>query len=127
MSCLWLFVQIESIQTATVSKWFSTILTQRPPIFKLYYNCTSIYILNVFLHEILLCIIPHINIIVFVFQAQMVYCMLSRVPAERPEASEITEAPLFQELEVPCRIRQRTRTYSASSAGRPTRQISSSN
>uniref|UniRef100_A0A8C2KHP6 PRKR-like endoplasmic reticulum kinase n=1 Tax=Cyprinus carpio TaxID=7962 RepID=A0A8C2KHP6_CYPCA len=57
----------------------------------------------------------------------MVYCMLSRVPAERPEASEITEAPLFQELEVPCRIRQRTRTYSASSAGRPTRQISSSN
>uniref|UniRef100_A0A8C2KFS9 non-specific serine/threonine protein kinase n=1 Tax=Cyprinus carpio TaxID=7962 RepID=A0A8C2KFS9_CYPCA len=58
---------------------------------------------------------------------KMVYCMLSRVPAERPEASEITEAPLFQELEVPCRIRQRTRTYSASSAGRPTRQISSSN
>ncbi|XP_042624638.1 eukaryotic translation initiation factor 2-alpha kinase 3-like isoform X1 [Cyprinus carpio] len=62
-----------------------------------------------------------------VLEAQMVYCMLSRVPAERPEASEITEAPLFQELEVPCRIRQRTRTYSASSAGRPTRQISSSN
>ncbi|XP_051503647.1 eukaryotic translation initiation factor 2-alpha kinase 3-like [Myxocyprinus asiaticus] len=60
-------------------------------------------------------------------EAQMVRCMLSRVPAERPEASEITEAPLFQELEVPCRIRQRTRTYSASSAGRPSRQISTSN
>ncbi|XP_005156642.3 eukaryotic translation initiation factor 2-alpha kinase 3 [Danio rerio] len=62
-----------------------------------------------------------------ILEAQMVRCMLSRVPAERPEASEITEAPLFQELEVPCRIRQRTRTYSASSAGRPSRQISSSN
>lgn len=62
-----------------------------------------------------------------VLEAQMVHCMLSRVPAERPEASEITEAPIFQELEVPCRIRQRTRTYSASSAGRPSRQISSSN
>ncbi|XP_059373825.1 eukaryotic translation initiation factor 2-alpha kinase 3-like isoform X2 [Carassius carassius] len=62
-----------------------------------------------------------------ILEAQMVYCMLSRVPAERPEASEITEAPLFQKLEVPCRIRQRTRTYSASSAGRPSRQISSSN
>ncbi|XP_057197657.1 eukaryotic translation initiation factor 2-alpha kinase 3 isoform X2 [Triplophysa rosa] len=62
-----------------------------------------------------------------VHEAQMIRCMLSRIPAERPEASEITEAPLFQELEVPCRIRQRTRTYSASSAGRPTRQISSSN
>lgn len=60
-------------------------------------------------------------------EAQMVRCMLSRVPSERPEASDITEAPLFQDLEVPCRIRQRTRTYSASSAGRPTRQISSSN
>uniref|UniRef100_A0A671MV08 non-specific serine/threonine protein kinase n=1 Tax=Sinocyclocheilus anshuiensis TaxID=1608454 RepID=A0A671MV08_9TELE len=62
-----------------------------------------------------------------VLEAQMVHCMLSRLPAGRPEASEITEAPLFQELEVPCRIRQRTRTYSASSAGRPSRQISSSN
>ncbi|XP_036429835.1 eukaryotic translation initiation factor 2-alpha kinase 3 [Colossoma macropomum] len=59
-------------------------------------------------------------------EAQMVRCMLSRVPAERPEASDITEAPLFQELEVPCRIRQRSRTYSASSTGRPSRQISSS-
>lgn len=62
----------------------------------------------------------------FVFQAQMVRSMLSRVPAERPEASEITETPLFQELEVPCRIRQRSRTYSTSSTGRPSRQMSGS-
>ncbi|KAM9476703.1 eukaryotic translation initiation factor 2-alpha kinase 3 [Clarias gariepinus] len=61
-----------------------------------------------------------------VLEAQMVRSMLSRVPAERPEASEITETPLFQELEVPCRIRQRSRTYSASSTGRPSRQISGS-
>ncbi|KAF7710592.1 eukaryotic translation initiation factor 2-alpha kinase 3 [Silurus meridionalis] len=61
-----------------------------------------------------------------VLEAQMVRSMLSLVPAERPEASEITETPLFQELEVPCRIRQRTRTYSSSSTGRPSRQISSS-
>ncbi|KAG9275196.1 eukaryotic translation initiation factor 2-alpha kinase 3 [Astyanax mexicanus] len=60
-------------------------------------------------------------------EAQMVRCMLSPVPAERPEASEITEAPLFQELEMPCRIRQRSRTYSSSSTGRPSRQISNSN
>ncbi|XP_062852125.1 eukaryotic translation initiation factor 2-alpha kinase 3 [Trichomycterus rosablanca] len=60
-------------------------------------------------------------------EAQMVRSMLSPVPAERPEASEITETPLFQELEVPCRMRQRSRTYSASSTGRPSRQISNSN
>ncbi|TSW48763.1 Eukaryotic translation initiation factor 2-alpha kinase 3 [Bagarius yarrelli] len=59
-------------------------------------------------------------------EAQMVRSMLSPVPAERPEASEITEMPLFQELEMPCRIRQRSRTYSASSTGRPSRQHSSS-
>ncbi|KAA0717792.1 Eukaryotic translation initiation factor 2-alpha kinase 3 [Triplophysa tibetana] len=34
-----------------------------------------------------------------VHEAQMIRCMLSPIPAERPEASEITEAPLFQELE----------------------------
>lgn len=61
-----------------------------------------------------------------VLEAQMVRSMLSRVPAERPEASEITETPLFQELEVPCRIRPRSRTYSASSMGRPSRSLSSS-
>ncbi|KAK1791557.1 hypothetical protein P4O66_013557, partial [Electrophorus voltai] len=55
-------------------------------------------------------------------EAKMVRCMLSPVPAERPKASEITETPLFQELEVPCRIRQRSRTCSASSTGRPSRQ-----
>ncbi|KAM3850598.1 eukaryotic translation initiation factor 2-alpha kinase 3 [Diretmus argenteus] len=57
----------------------------------------------------------------------MVRSMLSRCPSERPEAAEITETPLFQELEVPCRLglRQRARTYSASSMGRPARQSSS--
>ncbi|KAL0969528.1 hypothetical protein UPYG_G00228420 [Umbra pygmaea] len=58
----------------------------------------------------------------------MVRSMLSPNPAERPEAADITEEPLFQELEVPCRlaVRQRSRTYSASSAGRPTRNSTSS-
>uniref|UniRef100_A0A8C7ICB5 non-specific serine/threonine protein kinase n=1 Tax=Oncorhynchus kisutch TaxID=8019 RepID=A0A8C7ICB5_ONCKI len=53
----------------------------------------------------------------------MVRSMLSLNPAERPEAADITEEPLFQELEVPCRlaVRQRSRTYSASSAGWPAR------
>ncbi|XP_030628507.1 eukaryotic translation initiation factor 2-alpha kinase 3 [Chanos chanos] len=60
-------------------------------------------------------------------EAQMVRCMLSPVPAERPETSEITETALFQELEMPCRVRQRSRTYSASSSGRPARPISTSN
>ncbi|XP_056151825.1 eukaryotic translation initiation factor 2-alpha kinase 3 [Lampris incognitus] len=56
----------------------------------------------------------------------MVRSMLSWSPSERPEAAEITETPLFQELELPCRLalRQRSRTYSASSMGRPTRQSS---
>ncbi|XP_071374841.1 eukaryotic translation initiation factor 2-alpha kinase 3-like [Centroberyx affinis] len=56
----------------------------------------------------------------------MVRSMLSRCPSERPEAAEITETPLFQELELPCRLalRQRSRTYSASSMGRPSRQTS---
>ncbi|XP_035272591.1 eukaryotic translation initiation factor 2-alpha kinase 3 [Anguilla anguilla] len=58
----------------------------------------------------------------------MVSSMLSRSPGERPEALEITETPLLQELEVPCRftLRQRSRTYSSSSAGRPARQSSQS-
>ncbi|XP_016400989.1 eukaryotic translation initiation factor 2-alpha kinase 3-like [Sinocyclocheilus rhinocerous] len=60
------FCKANALEVSLFAFWFSTILTQRPPIFKL-------------------------------------------------------------ELEVPCRIRQRTRTYSASSAGRPSRQISSSN
>ena len=51
----------------------------------------------------------------------MVRRMLSRSPPERPEAAEITETQLFQELELPCRMRQRSRTYSASSSGRPAR------
>ncbi|KAJ3613915.1 hypothetical protein NHX12_020158 [Muraenolepis orangiensis] len=58
----------------------------------------------------------------------MVRSMLSRTPSERPEAADITETPLFQDLELPCRpaLRQRSRTYSASSMGRPARQTSSS-
>uniref|UniRef100_A0A8C6S864 PRKR-like endoplasmic reticulum kinase n=1 Tax=Neogobius melanostomus TaxID=47308 RepID=A0A8C6S864_9GOBI len=60
----------------------------------------------------------------------MVRSMLSPSPSERPEAVDITGTPLFQELELEmtCRlaVRQRSRTYSASSMGRPTRQISSS-
>ncbi|CAB1335737.1 unnamed protein product, partial [Coregonus sp. 'balchen'] len=58
----------------------------------------------------------------------MVRSMLSRNPAERPEAADITEEPLFQELEVPCRqaVRQRSRTYSASSAGWPARTSTAS-
>ncbi|MBN3307037.1 E2AK3 kinase, partial [Amia calva] len=56
----------------------------------------------------------------------MVRQMLSLSPGERPEAIEITETPLFQELEVPSRLvlRQRSRTYS-SSGGRHARQPSS--
>ncbi|XP_054652998.1 eukaryotic translation initiation factor 2-alpha kinase 3 isoform X2 [Dunckerocampus dactyliophorus] len=59
-------------------------------------------------------------------ELSMVRSMLSRSPSERPEAADITGTPLFQELELPCRlaIRQRSRTYSASSAGRPARQTS---
>ncbi|KAG9343997.1 hypothetical protein JZ751_012473 [Albula glossodonta] len=57
----------------------------------------------------------------------MIRSMLSRSPSERPEAVDITETPLLQELEVPCRfaLRQRSRTYSSSSTGRPARQCSS--
>lgn len=59
----------------------------------------------------------------------MVHSMLSWSPCERPEAAEIIGLPLFQdlELELPCRmaVRQRSRTYSASSMGRPSRQTSS--
>ncbi|KAL2098755.1 hypothetical protein ACEWY4_005235 [Coilia grayii] len=54
-------------------------------------------------------------------EAEMVLSMLSPNPAERPEASDITDAPLLNEFELPCRVRQRSRTYSASSAGRPSR------
>nr|XP_057934683.1 eukaryotic translation initiation factor 2-alpha kinase 3 [Doryrhamphus excisus] len=59
-------------------------------------------------------------------ELSMVRSMLSRSPGERPEAADITGTPLFQELELPCRlaVRQRSRTYSASSAGRPARQTS---
>lgn len=63
-------------------------------------------------------------------ELNMVRSMLSPSPSERPEAVDITGTPLFQdlELEFPCRlaVRQRSRTYSASSMGRPSRQISSS-
>lgn len=60
-------------------------------------------------------------------ELSMVRSMLSWSPAERPEAADITGTPLFQELELPCRLamRQRSRTYSASSMGRPSRQTSS--
>ncbi|XP_053192331.1 eukaryotic translation initiation factor 2-alpha kinase 3 isoform X2 [Scomber japonicus] len=59
-------------------------------------------------------------------ELSMVRSMLSWSPGERPEAAEITGNPLFQELELPCRLamRQRSRTYSASSMGRPSRQTS---
>ncbi|XP_078133002.1 eukaryotic translation initiation factor 2-alpha kinase 3 [Sander vitreus] len=59
-------------------------------------------------------------------ELSMVCSMLSWSPSERPEAVEITGTPLFQELELPCRlaVRQRSRTYSASSMGRPSRQTS---
>lgn len=59
-------------------------------------------------------------------ELSMVRSMLSWSPGERPEAAEITGTPLFQELELPCRlaVRQRSRTYSASSMGRPSRQTS---
>uniref|UniRef100_A0A3B5L099 non-specific serine/threonine protein kinase n=1 Tax=Xiphophorus couchianus TaxID=32473 RepID=A0A3B5L099_9TELE len=58
----------------------------------------------------------------------MVRSMLSLSPGERPEAADITAMSLFQELELPCRlaVRQRSRTYSSSSMGRPARQASSS-
>ncbi|KAM9340770.1 eukaryotic translation initiation factor 2-alpha kinase 3 [Symphorus nematophorus] len=59
-------------------------------------------------------------------ELSMVHSMLSWSPGERPEAAEIIGTPLFQdlELELPCRlaVRQRSRTYSASSMGRPSRQ-----
>lgn len=60
-------------------------------------------------------------------ELSMVRSMLSWSPSERPEAAEITGTPLFQELEPPFRmaVRQRSRTYSASSMGRPSRQTSS--
>lgn len=61
-------------------------------------------------------------------QLHMVRSMLSLSPGERPEAAEITGLPLFQNLELPCRIavRQRSRTYSSSSMGRPSRQTPTS-
>ncbi|XP_031436386.1 eukaryotic translation initiation factor 2-alpha kinase 3 isoform X2 [Clupea harengus] len=54
-------------------------------------------------------------------EADMVHSMLSRNPADRPEASDITDEELLNDFELPCRARQRSRTYSASSAGRPSR------
>uniref|UniRef100_A0A7N9AW68 Eukaryotic translation initiation factor 2-alpha kinase 3 n=1 Tax=Mastacembelus armatus TaxID=205130 RepID=A0A7N9AW68_9TELE len=61
-------------------------------------------------------------------ELSMVRSMLSLSPSERPEAAEIIGTPLFQDLELPCRlaVRQRSRTYSASSMGRPSRQTSTS-
>ncbi|MEQ2164727.1 hypothetical protein GOODEAATRI_009760 [Goodea atripinnis] len=61
-------------------------------------------------------------------ELSMVRSMLSLSPSERPEAADITAMSLFQELELPCRlaVRQRSRTYSSSSMGRPSRQTSSS-
>ncbi|XP_024126758.1 eukaryotic translation initiation factor 2-alpha kinase 3 [Oryzias melastigma] len=59
-------------------------------------------------------------------ELSMVRSMLSLSPSERPEAAEITGTALFQELELPCRLalRPRSRTYSSSSMGRPSRQTS---
>ncbi|KAK2826724.1 hypothetical protein Q5P01_020938 [Channa striata] len=59
-------------------------------------------------------------------ELSMVRSMLSLSPSERPDAADITGTPLFQELELPSRlaVRQRSRTYSASSMGRPSRQTS---
>ncbi|KAM8833485.1 eukaryotic translation initiation factor 2-alpha kinase 3 isoform 2-T2 [Synchiropus picturatus] len=55
-------------------------------------------------------------------ELNMVRSMLSLSPGERPEAAEIIGTPLFQELELPrLAMRQRSRTYSASSMGRPAR------
>ncbi|XP_038160580.1 eukaryotic translation initiation factor 2-alpha kinase 3 [Cyprinodon tularosa] len=61
-------------------------------------------------------------------ELSMVRSMLSLSPSERPEAADITAMSLFQELELPCRlaVRQRSRSYSSSSMGRPSRQTSSS-
>uniref|UniRef100_A0A1A8I4G3 Eukaryotic translation initiation factor 2-alpha kinase 3 n=2 Tax=Nothobranchius kuhntae TaxID=321403 RepID=A0A1A8I4G3_NOTKU len=61
-------------------------------------------------------------------ELNMVRSMLSLSPSERPEAVEITGMSLFQQLELPCRlaVRQRSRTYSSSSLGRPFRQTSTS-
>ncbi|KAK5857778.1 hypothetical protein PBY51_010998 [Eleginops maclovinus] len=60
-------------------------------------------------------------------ELSMVRSMLSWSPGERPEAAEIIGTPLLQELELPWRVvvRQRSRTYSASSMSRPSRQTSS--
>uniref|UniRef100_A0A3Q2QF33 Eukaryotic translation initiation factor 2-alpha kinase 3 n=1 Tax=Fundulus heteroclitus TaxID=8078 RepID=A0A3Q2QF33_FUNHE len=61
-------------------------------------------------------------------ELSMVRSMLSLSPGERPEAADITAMSLFHELELPCRlaVRQRSRTYSSSSMGRPSRQTASS-
>ncbi|XP_013872530.1 eukaryotic translation initiation factor 2-alpha kinase 3 [Austrofundulus limnaeus] len=61
-------------------------------------------------------------------ELNMVRSMLSLSPSERPEAADITGLALFENLELPCRIavRQRSRTYSSSSMGRPARQTSAS-
>ncbi|XP_068608034.1 eukaryotic translation initiation factor 2-alpha kinase 3 [Brachionichthys hirsutus] len=62
-------------------------------------------------------------------ELSMVHSMLSWSPGERPEVAEIIGTPLLQELqlEMPFRqaMRQRSRTYSASSMGRPSRQSTS--
>ncbi|XP_075873524.1 eukaryotic translation initiation factor 2-alpha kinase 3, partial [Nelusetta ayraudi] len=61
-------------------------------------------------------------------ELSMVRRMLSLSPGERPEAADIIATPLFQELELELEaswrpaVRQRSRTYSASSMGRPSRQ-----
>ncbi|XP_041828636.1 eukaryotic translation initiation factor 2-alpha kinase 3 [Melanotaenia boesemani] len=69
---------------------------------------------------------PEVFAINNIQELSMVRSMLSLSPGERPDAADITGTPLFQELELPCRLamRQRSRTYSASSMGRPSRQTS---
>uniref|UniRef100_A0A6Q2XUR9 Eukaryotic translation initiation factor 2-alpha kinase 3 n=1 Tax=Esox lucius TaxID=8010 RepID=A0A6Q2XUR9_ESOLU len=88
-----------------------------------YSHKVDIYSLGLILFELLCPFRTQMERVQVSWVLGMVRSMLSRDPAERPEAAEITEEPLFQDLEVPCRlaVRQRSRTYSASSAGRPAR------
>uniref|UniRef100_A0A8C7RI10 Eukaryotic translation initiation factor 2-alpha kinase 3 n=1 Tax=Oncorhynchus mykiss TaxID=8022 RepID=A0A8C7RI10_ONCMY len=87
----------------------------------LYSHKVDIYSLGLILFELLCPFRTQMERVRCVVSCTLI--MLSLNPAERPEAADITEEPLFQELEVPCRlaVRQRSRTYSASSAGWPAR------
>lgn len=62
----------------------------------------------------------------FVFQYSMVRDMLSPSPVDRPEATDIIEDPVFEDLEFPGKtlLRQRSRSLSSSGPKSP-RQPSS--